>query len=196
LLYQADVVPVGEDQRQHLELTRNLAQRFNARFGKTFTVPEPYIVKSRAKVYDLQQPDKQMSKTLPGAGCLFLLDDPKVNAKKIRSAVTDTGREIVFDREHKPGISNLLTIFSALTDRSIPELEDAYAGRGYGDFKKDLAEVFVAFATPFRERVEALVADTEGLDGILARGADRARSVAGETLAVAYDRVGFLPAKR
>jgi tryptophanyl-tRNA synthetase len=196
LLYQADAVPVGEDQRQHLELTRNLAQRFNARFGETFMVPEPYIVKSRAKVYDLQQPDKQMSKTLPGAGCLYLLDDPKANAKKIRSAVTDTGREIVFDREQKPGISNLLTIFSALTDRPIADLEGAYAGRGYGDFKKDLADVFVEFATPFRERVEALVADTEGLDGILARGAERARTIAGETLAVAYDRVGFLPAKR
>src|SRR5689334_3839009 len=113
LLYQADAVPVGEDQRQHLELTRNLAHRFNSRFGETFVVPEPYIVKSRAKVYDLQQPDKQMSKTLPGAGCLYLLDDPKANAKKIRSAVTDTGREVRYDRLAKPGVSNLLTIYSA-----------------------------------------------------------------------------------
>jgi tryptophanyl-tRNA synthetase len=196
LLYQADQVPVGEDQRQHLELTRNLAQRFNARFGDTFTVPEPYIVRSRAKVYDLQQPDKQMSKTLPGNGCLYLLDDPKANAKKIRSAVTDTGREVRFDRAEKPGVSNLMTILSALTGRPVQQVEDDYAGKGYGDLKKDLADVFLEFATPYRDRVQAVVDDVEGLDTVLARGAERARAVAAETLAVAYDRVGFLPAKR
>ena len=196
LLYQTDQVPVGEDQRQHLELTRNLAQRFNARFGETFTVPEPHIVKATAKVYDLQQPDKQMSKTLPGNGCLYLLDDPKVNAKKIRSAVTDTGREVRFDQAEKPGVSNLLTLLSALGGRDIATLEDDYSGKGYGDLKKDLADMFVEFAMPYRDRVQALVGDVEGLDAILARGAERARDVADETLAAAYDRVGFLPAKR
>ncbi|RZS90286.1 tryptophanyl-tRNA synthetase [Motilibacter rhizosphaerae] len=196
LLYQTDLVPVGEDQRQHLELTRNLAQRFNSRFGQTFVVPEPYIVKQTAKIYDLQQPDKQMSKSLPGPGCLYLLDDPKANAKKIRSAVTDTGREVRFDPAEKPGVSNLLTMLSALSGREVAALEEDYTGKGYGDLKKDLADVFVEFVTPFRERVQALVGDTEGLDAILARGAERARAVAGETLAATYDRVGFLPAKR
>ncbi|NHC43936.1 tryptophan--tRNA ligase [Motilibacter sp. K478] len=196
LLYQSHRVPVGEDQRQHLELTRDLAQRFNSRFGETFVVPEPYIVKGTAKIYDLQTPDKQMSKSLGGSGCLYLLDDPKANAKKIRSAVTDTGREIRFDQVEKPGISNLLTIYSALSGRSVEELEAAYRGKGYGDLKKDLAEVFVEFATPFRDKVRQIVEDTEGLDAVLARGAERARTVAGETLATAYDRVGFLPAKR
>ncbi|WP_231134990.1 tryptophan--tRNA ligase [Motilibacter deserti] len=196
LLYQSHRVPVGEDQRQHLELTRDLAQRFNTRFGETFVVPEPYIVKGTAKIYDLQTPDKQMSKSLGGSGCLYLLDEPKVNAKKIRSAVTDTGREIRFDPAEKPGISNLLTIYSALSGQTVEQLEAAYDGKGYGDLKKDLAEVFVEFATPFRDKVRQIVADTEGLDAVLARGAERARTVAGETLATAYDRVGFLPAKR
>ncbi|RKS69360.1 tryptophanyl-tRNA synthetase [Motilibacter peucedani] len=196
LLYQTDQVPVGEDQRQHLELTRNLAQRFNTRFGQTFVVPEPYIMRSTAKIYDLQQPDKQMSKSIGGNGCLYLLDDPKANAKKIRSAVTDTGREVRFDRAEKPGVSNLMTILSALTGRSVEQVEDDYAGKGYGDLKKDLADVFVEFATPYRDRVQGVVDDVEGLDTVLARGAERARAVANETLAAAYDRVGFLPAKR
>ena len=194
LLYQADRVPVGEDQRQHLELTRDLAQRFNTRYGRTFVVPEPYILAGTAKIQDLQDPSAKMSKSASNpAGLIDLLDDPKVNAKKIRSAVTDTEREIRYDRAAKPGISNLLTIYSALTDRKISELEDAYAGRGYGDLKKDLAEVVVEFTAPLRERVQAYVDDPAELDRVLAAGAGKAREVAGATLAAVYDKIGFLP---
>ncbi|MFD8495181.1 tryptophan--tRNA ligase [Amycolatopsis sp. NPDC059657] len=194
LLYQANAVPVGEDQRQHLELTRDLAQRFNKRLGKTFTVPEPYIVKGTAKIYDLQDPTSKMSKSAStGNGLIELLEDPKRSAKKIRSAVTDTGREVVFDAENKAGVANLLTIYSALTSRTIPELEAAYEGKGYGDLKKDLAEVLVDFVTPFQAQVQSYMDDVAELDKVLARGAERAREVASRTLAAAYDRIGFLP---
>jgi tryptophanyl-tRNA synthetase len=194
LLYQANAVPVGEDQRQHLELSRNLAQRFNNRFGKTFTVPEPYIVKDTAKIYDLQDPTSKMSKSASVSnGLIELLDEPKRSAKKIRSAVTDTGREVVFDAENKAGVANLLTIYSALAERSIPELETAYQGKGYGDLKVDLAEVLVQFVTPFQERVKSYMDDLTELDKVLALGAERAREVASRTLAQVYDRVGFLP---
>jgi tryptophanyl-tRNA synthetase len=196
LLYQADRVPVGEDQRQHLELTRDLAQRFNTRFGDVFTVPEPFILRETAKIYDLQTPEKQMSKSLPGAGCVFLLDEPKVTAKKIRSAVTDNEREIRYDPEAKAGIANLLTIYSALTDRKIAELEGEYAGRGYGDLKKDLAEVVTDFVSPLRERVSQYLDDPAELDRVLARGATRAGEVAGSTLAAVHERIGFLPPTR
>src|SRR5918997_1318022 len=150
LLYQADRVPVGEDQRQHLELTRDLATRFNNRFGETFTVPEAHIVQGTAKILDLQSPDKKMSKSLPPAGCVDLLDDTAVSAKKIRSAVTDTRREVVAHPHRKPGVTNLLTIHSALSGQSIPALEEQFAGRGYGDMKKELAEVVTDFVSPFR----------------------------------------------
>ncbi|WP_091293902.1 tryptophan--tRNA ligase [Amycolatopsis xylanica] len=194
LLYQANAVPVGEDQRQHLELTRDLAQRFNKRLGKTFTVPEPYIVKGTAKIYDLQDPTSKMSKSAStGNGLIELLEDPKRSAKKIRSAVTDTGREVVFDAENKAGVANLLTIYSALTSRTIAELEAAYEGKGYGDLKKDLAEVLVDFVTPFQAQVQSYMDDVAELDKVLARGAERAREVASRTLAAAYDRIGFLP---
>ena len=197
LLYQADQVPVGEDQRQHLELTRNLAQRFNNRFGKTFVVPEPHIVKDTAKIFDLQDPTSKMSKSASVAnGLIELLDAPKKSAKKIRSAVTDTGREVVFDAEHKAGVANLLTIYSALTERTIPDLEKAYEGKGYGDLKVDLAEVLVEFVTPFQERVTSYMDDVAELDKVLARGAEQAREVASRTLATVYDRVGFLPPVR
>jgi tryptophanyl-tRNA synthetase len=197
LIYRADQVPVGEDQRQHLELTRDLAQRFNGRFGETLVVPEPYIIKETAKIVDLQEPTAKMSKSSssPG-GIIEMLDDPKVSAKKIRSAVTDTEREIRFDEARKPGISNLLTIYAALSNRTVPELEETYEGKGYGDIKKDLAEVVVDFVGPFRARTQEILDDREGLDKILARGAERARSVAAQTLADVYDRVGFLPAAR
>jgi tryptophanyl-tRNA synthetase len=191
LLYQADFVPVGEDQRQHLELTRDLAQRFNGRFGKTFTLPEAYIVKDTAKIYDLQDPTAKMSKSVP-AGVVELLEDPKKAAKKIRSAVTDTGREVVYDTENKPGVSNLLTIYSALTGKTVPELEAAYEGKGYGDLKKELGEVLVEFITPIQASVKSYLDDTAELDKLLAKGAERARAVAGETLKQVYDRVGFL----
>jgi tryptophanyl-tRNA synthetase len=191
LLYQAHHVPVGEDQRQHLELTRDLAQRFNTRYGKTFRLPEPYIVKDTAKIFDLQDPTSKMSKSVP-AGVVELLDDPKRSAKKIRSAVTDTGREIVYDPEHKAGVSNLLVIYSALTGRSVESLVADYDGKGYGDLKKDLGEVFTDFVTPVQARVAEYLDDTAELDKVLARGAERARAVASKTLARAYDRIGFL----
>jgi tryptophanyl-tRNA synthetase len=197
LLYRPQYVPVGEDQRQHLELTRDLAQRFNHRYKKTFRLPEPYILKETAKITDLQEPHAKMSKSAssPG-GIIEMLDEPKVSAKKIRSAVTDSGTEIRFDPEEKPGISNLLTIYSALTSRSVKELESDYAGRGYGDLKKDLGEVVVEFVTPFRDRTLELLEDRAELDAVLRRGAEKANAVAERTLADVYDRVGFVPLGR
>ncbi|MCK0093349.1 tryptophan--tRNA ligase [Rhodococcus sp. HNM0563] len=196
LLYRAHKVPVGEDQRQHLELTRDLAQRFNKRFGKTFVVPEPQIVKGTAKIYDLQDPTSKMSKSAAtDAGLINLLDDPKISAKKIKSAVTDNDREIRFDPENKPGVSNLLTIQSALSGRSIDELVAGYEGKGYGDLKSDTAEVLTEFVTPLRAKVDEYLADEAELLRILSNGADRAREVASRTLAQVYDKVGFLPRK-
>ncbi|MDQ2846857.1 MAG: tryptophan--tRNA ligase [Actinomycetota bacterium] len=191
LAYQADQVPVGEDQRQHLELTRNLAQRFNSRFGDTFTVPEPYILRETAKIYDLQEPTAKMSKSSPG-GALDLLAPIKTSVKQIRSAVTDAEREIRYDEATKPGVSNLLGLLSALTDRSVPDLEIAYQGKGYGDLKGDLADSFTDFVTPLQERVNGYLADSAELDRVLASGAVKAREVADATVVVAYDRVGFL----
>jgi len=195
LLYQADRVPVGEDQRQHLELTRDLVGRFNHRFGETFTLPEPHIIKDTAKITDLQEPTAKMSKSASSnAGIVDLLDEPKTSAKKIRSAVTDSGREVYFDEAEKPGISNLLTIYSALSGRTVEDVATTYDGRGYGDLKKDLAQVVEDFVTPFRARTIELLEDRAELDAVLRDGADRARSVASETLASVYDRIGFIPA--
>jgi tryptophanyl-tRNA synthetase len=197
LLYRPQYVPVGEDQRQHLELTRDLAQRFNHRYKKTFRLPEPYILEQTAKITDLQEPTAKMSKSASSpAGIVEMLDDPRVSAKKIRSAVTDSGSEIRFDEENKPGISNLLTIYSALTGRTVADLETAYDGRGYGDLKKDLAEVVVDFVTPFRDRTLELLADEAQLDAMLRSGAEKAAAVAERTLADVYDRVGFVSARR
>jgi len=195
LLYHADLVPVGEDQRQHLELTRDLAQRFNTSYGRTFTVPEPHIVRDTAKITDLQEPTAKMSKSASNPnGLIELLEDPKRAAKKIRSAVTDTGREIIFDPENKAGVSNLLTIYSTLSGRSIDDLVAAYDGKGYGDLKKDLAEVVVGFLEPIQQRTRTYLADPAQLDKLLAVGAEKARAVAVPTLAQAYDRIGFLAA--
>ncbi|GAA1594922.1 MULTISPECIES: tryptophan--tRNA ligase [Streptomyces] len=196
LLYQANAVPVGEDQRQHIELTRDLAERFNQRFGRTFTIPAAHIVKEVAKIYDLQDPAIKMSKSASSPkGLINLLDEPKATEKKIKSAVTDTDTEIRFDAEKKPGVSNLLTIYSTLTGEAIPALEARYEGKGYGALKTDLAAVMVDFVTPFRARTQEFLDDPETLDAILAKGAEKARAVASETLAQAYDRLGFLPAK-
>jgi tryptophanyl-tRNA synthetase len=196
LLYQANEVPVGEDQRQHIELTRDLAERFNSRFGATFTIPKPYILKETAKIYDLQDPTVKMSKSASTPkGLINLLDEPRATAKKVKSAVTDTDTVIRYDTENKPGVSNLLTIYSTLTGASIPELEQQYEGKLYGALKTDLAEIVVDFVTPFRERTQQYLDDPETLDSILAKGAEKARAVAAETLAHAYERVGFLPAK-
>ncbi|MFD3550236.1 tryptophan--tRNA ligase [Streptomyces sp. NPDC058655] len=196
LLYQANAVPVGEDQRQHIELTRDLAERFNQRFGETFTLPAAHIVKEVAKIYDLQDPTVKMSKSASSPkGLVNLLDEPKATEKKIKSAVTDTEAEIRFDAEKKPGVSNLLTIYSTLTGETIPALEEKYQGKGYGALKTDLAAVMVDFVTPFKQRTQEYLDDPETLDSILAKGAEKARAVAAETLAQAYDRLGLLPAK-
>ncbi|WP_104191178.1 tryptophan--tRNA ligase [Cryobacterium sp. Y82] len=194
LLYQTTVVPVGEDQRQHVELTRDLALRFNSRFGDTFTIPEVAIVKETAKIYDLQNPTSKMSKSAEShAGIIWLLDEPGVTRKKIMRAVTDADGGVVFDRENKPGVANLLTIYSVLASQSIESLENEYAGRGYGDLKKGLVEVVLGTFDPIRQRVAELLGDPAELDRVLASNAARASNVANETLATVYDRVGFLP---
>jgi tryptophanyl-tRNA synthetase len=191
LIYNADSVPVGEDQRQHLELTRDLAQRFNSRYGATFTVPKPHIVKDTAKILDLQDPTAKMSKSLPN-GAVFLLDDAKVITKRLKSAVTDSETEVRFDPAAKPGVSNLLTILGAFTGRDVESLVKDYDGKGYGALKGDTAEAVVAFAQPFADRVAALTSDPAELTRLMAAGAAKAQVVAGETLATVYDRLGFV----
>ncbi len=195
LLYQADAVPIGEDQRQHLELTRDLAQRFNNRYGGTFTVPGQYVGQAGERIKDLQDPARKMSKTIGGAGTVWVLDDPRAITKKVKSAVTDPGREVRADPE-KPGISNLLTVLSVATGRPVPELEAAYDGKGYGDFKADVAEAVVALFAPVRERYAELIADPAALDAVLADGADRARAVAQRTMSAVRERVGLLAGAR
>jgi tryptophanyl-tRNA synthetase len=193
LLYQTDVVPVGDDQKQHIELTRDLAERFNSRYGQTFTVPTPVIQRDTARIYDLQNPTAKMSKSAESdAGVLWLLDEPAKSAKKIMRAVTDSEGVVRFDREAKPGVSNLLVIYAALSGRQIASIEDEYAGRGYGDFKKGLAEVVVSEFEPVRVRALALLDDTAELDRVLAENAGRAASVANRTLSDVYDRMGLL----
>jgi tryptophanyl-tRNA synthetase len=192
LMYHADAVPIGEDQRQHLELTRDLAQRFNSRYGETFTLPGQYVAQAGERIKDLQDPTKKMSKSIGGSGTLWVLDEPKVLTKKIKGAVTDLGRDVRFDVDEKPGISNLLTILSVSTGKEIPELEAAYDGKGYGDFKADVADAVVELFAPVRERFTALMADPAHLDEVLADGAARAREVAVQTMATVRDRVGLL----
>jgi tryptophanyl-tRNA synthetase len=192
LLYDANAVPVGEDQRQHLELTRDLAQRFNARYGDTLTVPEPHIVKATAKIFDLQDPTAKMSKSGNPQGIIELLDDPKVIAKRIKSAVTDLGRDIRLDPEEKPGISNLLTIYSALSGQAMDDIVERYSGKGYGDFKGDLADIVVSYLTPIRESALGWIESPGRLDDVLADGADRARAIASATLRRVFDRIGLL----
>ena len=192
LLYGTQLVPVGDDQRQHLELTRDLAGRFNSRYGETFVVPEALIPKESARIYDLQEPTAKMSKSaVSESGLVKLMDDPAVTAKKFRSAVTDTGREVRYDPAEKPGISNLLDILAAITARPIGDLEAEYDGRGYGDFKKDVADAVVDRLTPIRARTLELLEDPAELDRLLAIGADRATERAEQMLAAVYDRVGF-----
>jgi tryptophanyl-tRNA synthetase len=192
LLYQADAVPVGEDQRQHLELTRNLAQRFNSRYGRAFTVPAAFIPKDTAKVLDLQDPSAKMSKSLGDAGTLNLLDEPAALTKKIKRAVTDTETEVRYDPQTKPGVSNLLAILAAVTGRTPEQAAGEFAGSGYGALKTATAEAVVAFTEPFARRTAELLADPAQLDKILAVGAQQAREVAAQTVADVYDKVGFL----
>ena len=193
LLYQAHYVPVGEDQRQHIELTRDLATRFNSRFGETFRIPEGYILKSGAKIYDLQEPTNKMSKSSgSAAGVLEIMDTPEANVKKIKSANTDAGREIKFDEKEKPGISNLLSIHSALSGKKISEIENDFAGKGYGDFKAEVAEVVVDHLRPIRDRALELLQDEAHLVQILHAGADKARAVASATVAQSYKNLGLV----
>ncbi|HYZ56906.1 MAG TPA: tryptophan--tRNA ligase [Streptosporangiaceae bacterium] len=194
LLYQADQVPVGEDQRQHLELTRDLAQRFNHRFGETFVLPDPYILAAVAKIADLQDPAIKMSKSASSPqGIVDVLDDPAQIRRKIARAVTDPGTEVRADEEAKPGVTNLLRIYSALTGESIAAIEASYGSSGYGKFKKDLAEIVVQTFAPIREKTEKVLADEAGLDRLLADGAARAGKVARETMTLVRDRIGFIP---
>jgi tryptophanyl-tRNA synthetase len=195
LLYQTDQVPVGEDQRQHLELSRDLATRFNHRFGPTLTVPAAYIMPEVAKITDLQDPVAKMSKSSSSPqGIVDILDEPDVIRRKILRAVTDTGSGVQADETNKPGITNLLRIYSALAGETVAGLESRYAGAGYGEFKKDLAEVVVDALAPIRERTEKMLADEAALDHLLAQGAARAGALARPTMAAVSDRVGFLPA--
>jgi tryptophanyl-tRNA synthetase len=197
LLYDTNIVPVGEDQRQHVELTRDLANRFNSRFGKTFVEPEAVIQKETAKIFDLQEPGNKMSKSASvDKGVIWMLDEPSATAKKIKSATTDSDGSVRFEAAGKPGISNLLTLHSSLSGTPITELEDRFAGRGYGDFKAEVAEVVTSTFGPIRERALELLDDPAELDRILAGNADRAAAIADAVLARAYDAVGFLPRGR
>jgi tryptophanyl-tRNA synthetase len=196
LLYQPKAVPVGEDQRQHLELTRDLAERFNSRFGKTFTMPEAHILKETAKIYDLQNPTAKMSKSAADPkGLVNLMDDDTTIAKKIKSAVTDTDASIRVDWENKPGVSNLLSIHSSVSGESLLSLEERFAGAGYGVLKSEVADVVVNALAPIRDRADELMSDTTELDRLLASGAEKARTVAQATLADVYEKVGFIRAK-
>jgi tryptophanyl-tRNA synthetase len=197
LLYDAAYVPVGEDQRQHLEITRDLAERFNTRFGETLVVPDAYIVKGAAKIMDLQDPTSKMSKTGSSPkGLIDLMQDPARIAKNIRSAVTDTDSEVRYDPESKPGVSNLLVIHSVLSGTPVEELAASFSGRGYGDLKKEVADVVVERLTPFQDRMAELLDDPAELDRILADGADRAREVAQATMARVRAAAGLLPSAR
>jgi tryptophanyl-tRNA synthetase len=196
LLYQPKAVPVGEDQRQHLELTRDLANRFNSRFGETFVIPEAVILKETAKIYDLQNPEAKMSKSAADPkGLINIMDETSAVVKKIKSAVTDTDGEIRFDRDTKPGVSNLLGIHSAISGESIASLEARFDGAGYGALKGEVADVVVSAIEPIRNRTEELLSDPAELDRLLADGAAKANAQAEQTLVKVYDRVGFIAAR-
>jgi tryptophanyl-tRNA synthetase len=192
LLYQPDFVPVGEDQRQHVELTRDIAQRFNSKYKEIFNIPKPEIIKSLAKINDLQDPTAKMSKSASSmAGVIELLDTPEVTLKKFKSSVTDNGKEIKFDEKLKPGISNLLTIHSALSGKSISDLESEFSGKGYGDFKAAVAEVVIAKLEPISKRTNELMDDPAELSRVLNNGAQKASEVASTTLKAAYSAIGL-----
>ena len=191
LLYQAQSVPVGEDQRQHLELTRDLAVRFNNQFGQTFVVPEAFIVKESAKILDLQDPSSKMSKSSP-QGCIFIMDEPDVVMKKFKTAITDSGKEIKYDPTNKPGVSNLISIIKAVTNEEISSIEAQFASKGYGDLKTFTGEVVVEnIVKPFREKTLALLADEKQLNSLMSEGAQKAEKVAAATLKSVYEKVGF-----
>jgi tryptophanyl-tRNA synthetase len=192
LLYQTDVVPVGDDQRQHIELARDIAERFNQRYGETFRVPEGRFPTIGARIMDLQDPERKMS-TSDGTpqGTVLIADPPDAIRRKVKSAVTDSGRAVRHDREAKPGISNLIEIMSVATGESFDEIEARYDGQGYGPFKADVAEAVVALLDPIRRRYEAIRADEPELRRLLAHGADKARRASAPTLSSMYERMGF-----
>jgi tryptophanyl-tRNA synthetase len=192
LLYQPDFVPVGEDQRQHIELTRDIAQRFNSKYKEIFNIPKPEIIKSLAKINDLQDPTTKMSKSASSmAGVIELLDTPEATLKKFKSSVTDDGKEVKFDEKLKPGISNLLTIHSALSGQSVSDLENEFSGKGYGDFKTAVAEVVIAKLEPIGKRTKELMDDPAELSRVLSNGAQKANEVASTTLKAAYSAIGL-----
>jgi tryptophanyl-tRNA synthetase len=193
LLYQADFVPVGEDQRQHIELTRDLGQRFNSKYKEIFNIPQAQIIKSLAKINDLQEPTAKMSKSAASmSGVIELLDAPEITLKKFKSSVTDDGKEVKFDEKGKPGISNLLTIHSALSGKSIEAIENEFAGKGYGDFKSAVAEVVIAELEPIRDRTKQLMDDPAELVSLLSTGANKANEVASNTLKEVYAAIGLI----
>ena len=192
LLYQPDYVPVGEDQKQHVELTRNIAQRFNSIYGDVFKIPEPYISKMGARIYGLTTPGEKMSKSIP-EGCVFLMDDPDTIARKFKRAVTDSDsvNPVRYDRENKPGVANLMNIYATLTGKSFEEIEKEFEGKGYGVFKPAVGEAVIETLRPIREEAERLIKDKAYLDDIYRQGAERASYVANKTLRKVYKKVGF-----
>ena len=194
LLYQPDFVPVGEDQKQHVEICRDVANRFNHVYGDVFKVPEPYIPKAGARVMSLNQPDTKMSKSIP-EGCVFLLEKPEDIMRKFKRAVTDSDTErcVRYDRENKPGVSNLMSIYSAVTGKSYEEIEAEFEGKGYGAFKPVVGETVVELLRPIREETQRLLADKAYLEGVYRAGAEKAAYVAEKTLRKVYKKVGFIP---
>ncbi len=194
LLYQADVVPVGNDQKQHCELTRDIAQRFNSIYGNVFKVPEPYIPKTGARVMSLNAPESKMSKSMP-EGCVYLMEKPEDIQRKFKRAITDSDTEncIRFDPEGKPGVSNLMSIYSAVTNKTYEEIEQEFAGKGYGAFKPAVGEAVIETLRPIREEATRLLADKAYLEGVCRDGAEKAGYVAEKTLRKVYKKVGFLP---
>jgi tryptophanyl-tRNA synthetase len=192
LLYQTDLVPVGDDQRQHVELARNIAERFNSRYGETFTVPQGVYPEDGARIMDLQEPEKKMS-TTGGTelGTIYMLDPPETIVRKVRSAVTDSGRDVVHSPE-KPGVSNLIEIMTVATDESIAQVQARYDGQGYGQFKQDVADAVVELLAPIQERYDAIRADVGELHRLLALGADKAREASAPTLQAMVERMGFV----
>ena len=193
LLYQPDFVPVGEDQKQHVEICRDIANRFNHAYGEVFKVPQPYIPKAGARVMSLNQPDTKMSKSIP-EGCVFLMEKPEDIMRKFKRAITDSDTErcVRFDREQKPGVSNLMGIYSAITGKSYEEIEREFEGKGYGAFKPVVGETVVEMLRPIREETQRLLADKAYLEGVYRAGAERASYVAEKTLRKVYKKVGFL----
>ncbi|MBI2793680.1 MAG: tryptophan--tRNA ligase [Ignavibacteria bacterium] len=193
LIYNADLVPVGEDQKQHLELTRNLAERFNHIYSDTFTVPEPFIPKVGAKIMSLQEPEKKMSKSDPNErATLFLTDTDDQIRSKLRRAVTDSGSEVIYDQEHRPGVSNLITLYHLATNKSVADIEKEFDGRGYAPFKEAVGEALVDLISPLRQKYLEIRSDEESLNKVIKMGAEHARERARRTLRKVYKKTGFV----